>query len=96
MHWKKFLKVPKKILLKFNIPFLIMIEIITFHKSTNYGALLQSLSLKEFLFSPDPIRKNKIQTFLNIFNLNDRVFTDKIENKFIDYNFCKNKWTIMS
>ena len=55
-----------------------MIEIITFHKSTNYGALLQSLSLKEFLFSPDPIRKNKIQTFLNIFNLNDRVFTDKI------------------
>jgi len=55
-----------------------MIEIITFHKSTNYGALLQSLSLKEFLFSPAPIRKNKIQTFLNIFNLNDRVFTDKI------------------
>ena len=66
-----------------------MIEIITFHKSTNYGALLQSLSLKEFLFSPDPIRKNKIQTFLNIFNLNDRVFTDKIENKFIDYNFLQ-------
>ena len=26
-----------------------MIEIITFHKSTNYGALLQSLSLKEFV-----------------------------------------------
>ena len=26
-----------------------MIEIITYHKSTNYGALLQSLSLKEFV-----------------------------------------------
>ena len=26
-----------------------MIKIITFHKSTNYGALLQSLSLKEFI-----------------------------------------------
>ena len=26
-----------------------MIEIITFHKSVNYGALLQSLSLKEFI-----------------------------------------------
>jgi len=26
-----------------------MIEIITYHKSVNYGALLQSLSLKEFI-----------------------------------------------
>ena len=26
-----------------------MIELITFHRSTNYGALLQSLSLKEFI-----------------------------------------------
>ena len=56
-----------------------------------HGVMFSVKYSKQFVFSPDPIRKNKISTFLNIFNLNNRIFEQDINESFIDYEILKSK-----
>ena len=54
-----------------------------------HGVMLSVKYSKQFVFSLDPIRKNKISTFLNIFNLNERIFNEMINDSPIDYEILK-------
>ena len=56
-----------------------------------HGVMFSVKYCKQFLFSLDPIRKNKIETFLNMFDLNDRIFENDTNKKDIDFNLIKLK-----
>lgn len=56
-----------------------------------HGVMLSVKYSKQFVFSLDPIRKNKISTFLNIFDLRERVFKEVINDNPIDYEILKKK-----
>ncbi len=56
-----------------------------------HGVMFSVKYSKQFLFSLDPIRKNKISTFLDIFNLNERIFKEEINDSIIDYEILKNQ-----
>ena len=50
-----------------------------------HGAVFSVKFSKQFYFSLDPIRKNKIESFINNLNLNDRIILDEINENYIDY-----------
>lgn len=50
-----------------------------------HGVMFSVKFSKQFYFSMDPIRKNKIESFIKILNLNDRIFENQIIDKEIDY-----------
>lgn len=56
-----------------------------------HGVMFSTKYSKQFLFSLDPIRKNKIESFLNLFDLRDRVFTNNTQVQDIDYEKLKKK-----
>ena len=41
---------------------------------------------KQFYLSIDPIRKNKLETLINILSLNNRIFQDHIKDGEINYD----------
>ena len=57
-----------------------------------HGVLLSVKLNKIFWFSEDPYRKNKLDYFVNLLNLKNRILNKKsIQNKYIDYNFINLK-----
>lgn len=56
-----------------------------------HGVMFSTKFSKQFLFSMDPIRKNKIETFLDLLDLNDRKFTNSYDIKDIDYTNVNKK-----
>ena len=50
-----------------------------------HGVMFSVKFSKQFYFSLDPIRKNKIESFINNLNLNDRIILDEINENYIDY-----------
>ena len=56
-----------------------------------HGVMFSTKYSKQFLFSLDHIRKNKIESFLNTFDLRDRVFTNNTQVQDIDYDNIKKK-----
>ncbi len=50
-----------------------------------HGVMFSVKYSKQFLLSMDPIRKNKIESFINSLNLNNRIFENQIIEDEIDY-----------
>ena len=50
-----------------------------------HGVMLSTKLAKQFYFTMDPIRKNKVQTFLDNFDLYDREIKNEINDKDIDF-----------
>ena len=51
-----------------------------------HGVMFSTKLSKQFYFSTDPIRENKIKSFINNLKLNDREILDNINEQEIDYD----------
>lgn len=56
-----------------------------------HGVMFSLKFSKQFYLSIDPIRKNKLETIINVLKLNDRIFQDHIQNGEIDYDNISEK-----
>jgi len=56
-----------------------------------HGVMFSTKLSKQFYFSTDPIRENKIKTYINNLKLNDREILNSISDQDIDYNEVNKK-----
>ena len=56
-----------------------------------HGIMFSTKLNKQFYFSPDPIRSNKIKSFVDEMNLHRREFKDFLDDGYIDYNQINKK-----